>query len=211
MKNQITTILTVCGALLASATTASAFMGGKEAGSICIFGQDVHCWIDPATYSWQKDHPAFAENEDTGTVIGETEVAMMTPEMLKAWNDSVRYYSTELNSTEEDGGAPVRIAMWGNHGGNIFDGNAWKNFWSKENWHVGTPELTITEDTQFAHHNACGQFNCKTDEVEAPIYSDVLATTEFGNCLLNDAPVDIESLVDCRSDACLGRKFYYGL
>ena len=37
-----------------------------------------------------------------------------------------------------------------------------------------------------------------------------LASTEFGGCLLNDAPVVIETLVDCRSDACLGRKFYYG-
>ena len=203
MKNQITTILIVCGALLASATTASAM--SPKPGQACILGI---CWDKPN--KWTPNYGGRAD-ADTGTVIGETEVAMMTPEMLKSWNDSVRYYSTELNSTEEDGGAPVRIAMWGNHGGNIFDGNAWKNFWSKENWHVGTPELTITEDTQFAHHNACGQFNCKTDEVEAPIYSDVLATTEFGNCLLNDAPVDIESLVDCRSDACLGRKFYYGL
>ncbi len=37
-----------------------------------------------------------------------------------------------------------------------------------------------------------------------------LASTEFGGCLLNDAPVDIEALVDCRSSACLGRKDYYG-
>ena len=37
-----------------------------------------------------------------------------------------------------------------------------------------------------------------------------LASTEFGGCLLNDAPVNIETLVDCRSDACLGRKGYYG-
>ncbi len=37
-----------------------------------------------------------------------------------------------------------------------------------------------------------------------------LASTEFGGCLLNDAPVVIETLVDCRSDACVGRKDYYG-
>ncbi len=41
--------------------------------------------------------------------------------------------------------------------------------------------------------------------------STALASTEFGGCLLNDEPIDIETLVDCRSDACLGRKFYYGL
>ena len=327
MKNQITTILIVCGALLASATTASAFMGGKEAGSICIFGQDVHCWIDPATYSWQKDHPAFAENEDTGTVINETEVAMLKPRSeIKYWacfNGAIGYtmesknspckytprpvygrigsispgnhigtdntvvammspkeyiYTTciphgqssggyrlsshssncngykaktyrSLSSTEPQDTDPTQVVMWGNHGGNIFDGNSWRNFWNKENWHVDTPELPDGEtqialmrpefvdydpytdtfnptysgkldesdlnifgefETQLAHHNACGQFNCKTDEVEAPIYNDVLASTEFGNCLLNDAPIDIETLVDCRADACLGRKGYYG-
>ena len=134
MKNQITTILAVCGALLASATTASAFMGGKEAGSICIFGQDVHCWIDPATYSWQKDHPAFAENEDTGTVINETEVAEIDTSGFVG-NSTAAVSETELHTTE-------------------------------------------------------------------------LASTEFGECLVDDAPIDLEKLTGCRSDACTPNPYF---
>ncbi len=341
MKTQITTILIVCGALLASATSASA-LSGVSGG--------WHCWftVSEKTCYWPhggepyynldgtrnvKADTVINETEvaeiDTGTVIGETEVAMLRPRSeIKYWacmngatgytmqnkNSPCKYtprpvygrigsispgnhigtdntvvammspkeymYTTciphgqsgsyrgtrlsshssscngykartyrSLSSTEPQDTDPTQVVMWGNHGGNIFDGNSWRNFWNKENWHVDTPELPDGEtqialmrpefvdydpytdtfnptysgkldesdlnifgefETQLAHHNACGQFNCKTDEVEAPIYNDVLASTEFGNCLLNDAPIDIETLVDCRADACLGRKGYYG-
>ncbi len=63
-------------------------------------------------------------------------------------------------------------------------------------------EIDTTEFVQF--DTAAIRGTAPTDE------PPVLASTEFGGCLLNDAPVDIETLVDCRSDACLGRKGYYG-
>ncbi len=247
MKNQITTILAVCGALLASATTASAFSGGDEAGSICIFGKDVHCWIDPATYSWQKDHPAFAENEDTGTLEAETDVAMWTPRYeLKAWycmkgsmgkqmqhKDSTciggtprPVYGRRGDAGEYTGANDVVVA--GEYTGDVNLEVAMMTQEMVDSWrstlerHYDYSAVDLDENyaTQLAHHNGrgsnCGfggydrrSFYCNDSEVEAPV-EQIIASTEFGNCLLEDKPIDIEQLVDCRSDACLGRKFYYG-
>ncbi len=135
MKTQITTILAVCGALLASATTASAFMPGDGAGQICIFGKDVHCWHDPATYSWQKDHPDFAENKtDLPLHVTETEVAEIDTSGFVG-NSTAAVSETELHTTE-------------------------------------------------------------------------LASTEFGECLVDDAPIDLEKLTGCRSDACTPNPYF---
>ena len=130
MKTQITAILIVCGALLASATTASAFTRHSY-NQACLLGI---CWTDDS--QWTPNYGGRAD-ADTGTVIGETEVA-------------------EIDTSGFVGFSTAAVS-----------------------------------------------------ETELP--SNALASTEFGNCLLNDEPIDLESLVDCRSDACLGRKFYYGL
>ena len=289
MRNQITTILAVCGALLASATTASAFMGGKEAGSICIFGQDVHCWIDPATYSWQKDHPAFAENEDTGTLEAETDVAMWTPTYeLKAWycmkgsmgkqmqhkdstciggtprpvygrrgdageytgaNDTViamskfpktYLYTVCIPHGQTSGGTRMSDASGNCNGykartyqsydiGTSTDDtvvammtqdmvDSWRSTLERH-YDYSAVDLDENYATQLAFRgrgstcssNPYGRrsFYCNDSEVEAPV-EQITASTEFGNCLLDDKPIVLEELVDCRSDACLGRKFYYG-
>ncbi len=106
MKNQITAILILCGALLASASPASAFTRGDNAGELCFF---THCWSQ---------------------------------------------------------------------------GNG------SQTWGVASVETPT---------------HLQSDEP-----ADDLASDEFGGCLLNDEPIKLEQLVDCRSDACLGRKFYYG-
>ncbi len=46
---------------------------------------------------------------------------------------------------------------------------------------------------------------CKTEEAdtpEEPEAPEALASDEFGGCLLNDEPIKLEELVDCRSDLC---------
>ena len=116
MKTQITAILIVCGALLASASSASAFTRGDNAGELCFF---THCWSQGnGSQTW-----AAAELDTTDFVQFDTAAAV--------------------------------------------------------------PEIAPTD--------------------EPP----VLPSSEFGGCLLNDAPVDSEQLAECHSAACLGRKDYY--
>ena len=139
MKTQITTILIVCGALLASTTSASAWFN-VSGGWRCI-----------------------------GTVSAST---CYWPD--KYGTGSQPYYNL-------DGTRNVKAD-------------------------------TVINETEVAEIDTSGFVGFSTAAVsETELPSTALASTEFGNCLLNDEPIDLESLVDCRSDACLGRKFYYGL
>ena len=45
-------------------------------------------------------------------------------------------------------------------------------------------------------------YNKKADTPEEPEAPEVLASDEFGGCLLNDEPIKLEELADCRSDLC---------
>ncbi len=249
MKTQITTILIVCGALLASATSASA-LSGQSGG--------WHCWftVSEQTCYWPhegepyynldgtrnvKADTVINETEvaeiDTGTVIGETEVAMLRPRSeIKYWacmNGATGYTMQNKNSPckytprpvygrigsispgQHTGTDDTTVAMMTQDMIDAFDGNY--------NRHYSSSAVDLDENysTQLAFRgrgstcslNPYGRRSsyCNDSEVAAPVEQITASTTEFGNCLLEDKPIDIESLVDCRSDACLGRKFYYGL
>ncbi len=127
--------------------------------------------------------PVYGRIGSLTTGSGETTIAMMTPEMLKAW-DSTLTRSTTYGSIDLDegyGGAPAT-------------------------------EFAFNRRGSTCSSNPYGRRSsyCNESEVEKPLQSEVTASNEFGSCLLDDTPLDIEQLVDCRSDACLGRKFYYG-
>ncbi len=126
--------------------------------------------------------PVYGRRSDLGeSLVGETTIAMMTPEMLKAW-DATLTRSTTYGSIDLDGwDSPSQLAF--NRRGSTCSPNPYGRRSSY----------------------------CKEGEIDAPLQSDVTASNEFGSCLLDDKPIDLESLVDCRTDRCLGRKFYYGL
>ena len=171
MTNLMKIILIALGALAISAPSASAM--SPKPGQGCIMWI---CWDKPN--QWKPNYGGRAD-ADTGTVIGETDVAMMTPEMLKAW-DATLTRSTTYSSIDLDGG------------------------WDS------TTQFAFNRRGSTCSPNPYGRRSsyCNEGEVEAPLQSEV--TASFGSCLLDDAPLDLEQLVDCRSDACLGRKFYYG-
>ena len=50
-------------------------------------------------------------------------------------------------------------------------------------------------------------YNKKADTPEEPEAPEVLASDEFGGCLLNDEPIVLEELADCRSDLCFPINF----
>ncbi len=238
MKNQITTILIVCGALLASATTASAM--SPKPGQACILGI---CWDKPN--KWTPNYGGRAD-ADTGTLEAETDVAMWTPTYeLKAWycmkgsmgkqmqhkdatciggtprpvygrrGDAGEYTGANdvVVAGEYTGDANLEVAMMTQDMIDAFDGNYNRHYSSSavdldENY---TTQLAFRRRGSTCSLNPYGRRSsyCNDSEVEAPV-EQIIASTEFGNCLLDDKPIDIEQLVDCRSDACLGRKFYYG-
>ncbi len=109
--------------------------------------------------------------------------------------------------------ATTASAFSGKPGKACFLGMCWDNDPAWGYGYVADADTgTVINETEVAEIDTTGFVGFITaaaTETELP--STDLASTEFGNCLLNDAPIDLESLVDCRSDACLGRKFYYGL
>ena len=132
MKTQITTILIVCGALLASATSASA-LSGVSGG--------WHCWftVSEKTCYWPHGGEPYynldgSRNVKADTVINETEVAEIDTSGFVG-NSTAAVSETELHTTE-------------------------------------------------------------------------LASTEFGECLVDDAPIDLEKLTGCRSDACTPNPYF---
>ena len=252
MKTQITTILIVCGALLASATTASAM--SPKPGQACILGI---CWDKPN--KWKPNYGGRADADtgtleaetevaeiDTGTLEAETEVAMWTPTYeLKAWYCMKGSMGKQMQHKDSTciGGTPRPV--YGRRGdageytgandvvvAGAYTGDAnlevammtqdmvdsWRSTLERH-YDYSAVDLDENYATQLAFRgrgstcslNPYGRRSayCNDSEVEAPV-EQIIASTEFGNCLLDDKPIDIEQLVDCRSDACLGRKFYYG-
>ncbi len=228
MKNQITTILIVCGALLASATTASAM--SPKPGQACILGI---CWDKPN--KWTPNYGGRAD-ADTGTLEAETDVAMMKPRSeIKYWacmNGATGHVMQSQNSHCQYRVQPVYGRIGSISPGTSTDDtvvammtqdmvDSWRSTLERR-YDYSAVDLDENYATQLAHHKARGStcspnpygrrsFYCNDSEVDAPVEQITASTTQFGNCLLEDKPIDLESLVDCRSDACLGRKFYYGL
>ncbi len=136
MKTQITTILIVCGALLASTTSASAWFN-VSGGWRCIGTVSASTCYWPDKYG-TGSQPYYnldgTRNVKADTVINETEVAEIDTSGFVG-NSTAAVSETELHTTE-------------------------------------------------------------------------LASTEFGECLVDDAPIDLEKLTGCRSDACTPNPYF---
>ena len=68
---------------------------------------------------------------------------------------------------------------------------------------------TVINETEVAEIDTSGFVGNSTAAVsETELHTTELASTEFGECLVDDAPIDLEKLTGCRSDACTPNPYF---